>query len=79
MPRGCLIGVKGPLNSKEDLAYADRKGVELVTYENLRAEGAGSCPRSSRSLGDAPAYVTFDIDCVDPALRRERERRASVG
>ncbi len=62
------IGVKGPLNSKEDLAYADRKGVELVTYENLRAEGGWQLPAFVEELGDAPAYVTFDIDCVDPAF-----------
>jgi agmatinase len=62
------IGVKGPLNSKNDLAYAKRTGVELVTYEEWNGGMGWQLPAFVENLGGAPAYITFDIDCVDPAF-----------
>ena len=62
------IGVKGPLNSKDDLAYAQRKGVEIITYEDFRGGGGWQLPAFVETLEGAPAYITFDIDCVDPAF-----------
>jgi agmatinase len=69
------IGVKGPLNSKDDLRYAERVGVTVVTYEEWKSEGggigAGVCWQVGEFLErvkNAPTYITFDIDCVDPAF-----------
>lgn len=73
------IGVKGPLNSKADLEFARDRGVTLLTYEQWRMEtiGSGTGSRAGVSptlsafvqrLGARPTYLTFDIDCVDPAF-----------
>ncbi len=62
------IGVKGPLNSKQDLDYAKRMGVELVTYEELRHGQGWQVPAFVETLKGAPTYLSFDIDCVDPAF-----------
>jgi len=62
------IGVKGPLNTADDLAFAKEHGVTLVTYDRWRREGAKSIIRFVKSLKDAEAYLTFDIDAVDPAF-----------
>jgi len=71
---GCLdptrmltVGVKGPLNSKDDLVYAREHGVTIVTYEHWRREGAQIIADFLRRIGDDETYLTFDIDCVDPA------------
>ncbi|MBL0920982.1 MAG: agmatinase [Phycisphaerales bacterium] len=65
--RMLTIGIKGPLNSKEDFDYARDHGVTIVTCEQWRAEGAETVRRFIKSLGDAETYVTFDVDVVDPA------------
>ena len=62
------IGVKGPLNSKDDLSYAQRKGVDVVTYDELRHSGDWALEEFVAGLKGAAAYITFDIDCIDPAF-----------
>lgn len=62
------IGLKGPLNSKADLDYARRKGVQIVECEECRAGGGQQLEAFAESLDDAPGYLTFDIDCIDPAF-----------
>jgi agmatinase len=79
-PRRMLtVGIKGPLNSADDLKYAREKGVTVLTCEQWHrsvregrreiqdfvamlagADGGGAD-------GGAEAYLSFDIDCVDPA------------
>lgn len=61
------IGVKGPLNSAGDLEYARRQGVTLLTRDGLESGGAETIGRFVESLGGVPAYITFDVDVVDPA------------
>lgn len=68
-PRRMLsIGVKGPLNRADDLDYARDNGVTLVTLDRLRREGQAPIRTFMDRLGEAPAYLTFDIDVVDPAF-----------
>jgi agmatinase len=62
------IGVKGPLNSAKDLDFARDKGVTLVTADRWRREGGAPIAAFLDRFGGAGAYVTFDIDCVDPAF-----------
>jgi len=61
------VGVKGPLNTKRDLDYAKDHGVEIITYEQWKREGPTRIEAFLDRLGDDKAYLTFDIDCVDPA------------
>jgi agmatinase len=64
------VGIKGPLNSGDDLKYAKSHGVTVMTCERYRA-GVSACRGEVeafvKGLGGAEAYLTFDIDCVDPA------------
>ncbi len=62
------IGVKGPLNRADDLDFAAQRGVTLLTYERFMREGAAEVAKFLRALGDRPVYLTFDVDCVDPAF-----------
>jgi arginase family enzyme len=62
------VGLKGPLNSRADLEYARRKGIQIVPCEDCWAEGGQQLQAFVENLDGAPAYLTFDIDCVDPAF-----------
>jgi agmatinase len=66
------IGIKGPLNSGSDLDYAKSKGIRIVTREEAARLGATGSNQLLRefvqSMTGRPAYVTFDIDVVDPAF-----------
>lgn len=62
------VGIKGPLNTSQDLAYARDHGVTIVTCEQWRREGYETIDRLRKAIGDAPAYLTFDIDCIDPVF-----------
>lgn len=62
------VGIKGPLNTRSDLDYAKEHGVEIVTYDRWRREGDEPIRAFLDRLGDDEAYLTFDIDVVDPAF-----------
>ncbi|MEO1007236.1 MAG: agmatinase [Planctomycetota bacterium] len=62
------IGIKGPLNSKDDLAYARDHGITIVSQDDLDAGEGEAAIRGflDRTAGSA-TYATFDVDCIDPA------------
>jgi len=63
------VGIRGPLNSLSDLDYARDHGIELVTFDEWRfGNGAGRISAFLKRLGRDETYLTFDIDCVDPAF-----------
>ncbi|HLO42418.1 MAG TPA: arginase family protein, partial [Phycisphaerales bacterium] len=62
------LGIKGPLNTGSDLEYAASHGVQVVMREELETTGRTRLEHFVRDLGDAPTYVTFDVDVVDPAF-----------
>ncbi len=67
-PKAMLsIGIKGPLNTRSDLDFARDHGVTIVTADEWRVEGVQQMEVFKKRLGDRPVYVTFDIDCIDPA------------
>ncbi len=63
------VGIRGPLNTLDDLKYAADNGINVVTFEQWRAgDGKKRIDQFLRSLGNDETYVTFDIDSVDPAF-----------
>ncbi|MFZ4574823.1 MAG: agmatinase [Phycisphaerales bacterium] len=62
------VGVKGPLNSRADLDFAKSRGVTLLPHHRVATEAPTVLPAFVRGLNGRPAYVTFDIDVVDPAF-----------
>lgn len=68
-PRAMLsVGMKGPLNTAKDLDFARDHAVSILTYEDWREQGMGPIHDFVSQLRDRPVYMTFDIDCVDPAF-----------
>jgi agmatinase len=67
--RSVLAGMRGPLYAPEDLESARALGFELIPGDELRAMSADDYGARVRArVGDAPAYLSFDIDVVDPAF-----------
>ncbi|HEV2075890.1 MAG TPA: agmatinase [Thermoleophilaceae bacterium] len=67
--RSLLAGMRGPLYAAEDLEDAGAMGFEVVDGQELRAtDPATYAARVRERVGDAPAYLSFDIDVIDPAF-----------
>ena len=67
--RSLLAGMRGSLYAAADLDEPRSWGFEIVPCEELRTwtpEQYGERVRAR--LGDGPAYLSFDIDCLDPAF-----------
>jgi agmatinase len=67
--RSLLAGMRGTLYAPGDLDAARELGFELVTGEELRAlEPSTYAERVRDRLDGGPAYLSFDIDAIDPAF-----------
>jgi agmatinase len=63
------IGIRGPLNDAADLGFARQRVIEIASFEEWRRSGATEAIEKFRArVGSAETYVSFDIDCVDPAF-----------
>lgn len=63
------VGIRGPLFSSNDLVDDERFGFAIVSAMDLEDIGIrGAIERVRARLGDAPVYVSVDIDVIDPGL-----------
>jgi agmatinase len=63
------VGIRGPLFSRQDLVDDASFGFGIVTamdLEELRI--AGVVQKVRQRIGDAPVYVSIDIDVLDPGF-----------
>jgi agmatinase len=66
--RSTLAGMRGPLYEAADLQVPREMGFEVITGEELVSIPARDYGERVRArLGDGPAYLSFDIDVLDPA------------
>ena len=67
--RSILAGMRGPLYSAADLDTPREMGFEVIPGEELQAlSPAAYGERVRRRIGAGPAYMSFDIDVLDPAF-----------
>ncbi|OZB81777.1 agmatinase [Microbacterium sp. 13-71-7] len=68
MTASCHVGTRGPLYDKSDLEDDARLGFSIVTSEAIEEHGVeAAIERILTRIGDAPLYVSIDIDVLDPA------------
>ena len=66
--RATHVGIRGPLFARQDLVDDERFGFAIVSAMDLESQGIGGAVERIRArLGDAPVYVSVDIDVLDPA------------
>jgi agmatinase len=67
--RAAHVGIRGPLFSPQDLVDDERFGFAIVTAMDLETIGVeGAVERVRSRVGDAPVYVSIDIDVLEPGL-----------
>jgi agmatinase len=67
--RSLLAGMRGPLYSRADVEAPRELGFEVITGDELRALSPEDYANRVRSrIGGGPAYLSFDIDVLDPAF-----------
>jgi len=65
--RTIQIGIRGAAEYLWEFSYAS--GMTVIHAEDIAALGVESViARAREVVGDAPVYVSFDIDCLDPAF-----------
>jgi len=66
---GCIhVGIRGPLFSDADLGQDSGLGFSVISAPEADDLGvAGLIQRIAGRVGDRPAYVSVDIDVLDPA------------
>lgn len=63
------IGIRGTKYSVTDFDWASEQGVRVIEIEDFFERGVASVMAEARELvGNLPTYVSFDIDCIDPAF-----------
>jgi agmatinase len=61
--------MRGSLYSRDDLAETRKLGFEVVPWEELRRIAPDEYAARVRDrVGDGAAYLSFDVDFVDPAF-----------
>ena len=60
------IGIRGPLAAGEDLDFVKKHGITVKTVDDVRAVSLKDFCNSLPTL-KGPTYISFDIDCLDPA------------
>lgn len=69
--RTLLIGQRGGLNTLDDLAFAREKGMTTIpsaAFHLDAADAAAQVQSFRQRIGDAPLYLSCDVDCADPAF-----------
>jgi agmatinase len=62
------IGIRSPLH-RAVFDWTIGKGVTIVTAEDVHESGPKAIAERIRSVvGDGPAYLSFDVDALDPAF-----------
>lgn len=65
--RYVMLGIRGTLYAPDDLDWAYERGVTIITIEDFFEMGVeATIAKIHEVLGDEPAYLTFDIDGMDP-------------
>jgi agmatinase len=67
--RSLLAGMRGPVYGEADVAAPGELGFEVIAGDELRSmDPADYAARVRATVGDAPAFLSFDIDVIDPAF-----------
>lgn len=62
------IGIRGPLVASDDLDVVRKYGVRSTTVDDLREKGYKDYIASLSLDPSKPHFISFDIDCLDPAF-----------
>jgi agmatinase/guanidinopropionase len=61
------IGIRGPLAAGSDLDFVNKHKITVKTVDDIR-EGSISDFLKTLPAFKGPTYISYDIDCLDPAF-----------
>jgi agmatinase/guanidinopropionase len=61
------FGLRGPLAGGDDLEFVRKHGMNSTTVDDIRIAGLEAFLKKLPAF-DGPTYITYDIDCLDPAF-----------
>lgn len=62
------VGIRGPMYGESDLDVHRQHGITMIDIDQVKDRGLAPVVEHIRQVATGPAYVTFDIDAVDPAF-----------
>ncbi len=62
------IGIRGPLAGRDDLDFVKKNKIKIVTVDDVRETHLGDFLDKLPSFEKSPTYLSFDVDCLDPAF-----------
>jgi agmatinase len=62
------VGIRGPMFGEDDFDFHREHGITLIDIEQVKDRGVAWVVAEIRRTATGPAYMTFDIDGVDPAF-----------
>ena len=65
--RSLQLGLRGSLFTPDDVEQSRQLGYEVLTTDEILAAGSTAlAERVAQRVGNAPVYLSFDLDVVDP-------------
>ncbi len=61
------IGIRGPFAGQDDLEFVQRHGIRVFTIDDIRDVPLPEFLKKLPAFDQTPTYLSFDIDCLDPA------------
>lgn len=62
------VGIRGPMYGEDDFDFHREHGITMLDIDQVKERGVAWVVDRIREVATGPAYVTFDIDSVDPAF-----------
>jgi agmatinase len=62
------VAIRGPMYREDDLDFHREHGITMIDIERVKERGIAWAVEQIRLVIHGPAYLTFDIDSVDPAF-----------
>jgi agmatinase len=62
------VGIRGPMYGEDDFDFHRQHGITVIDIDQVKDRGVGAVVEDVRRIATGPAYMTFDIDGVDPAF-----------
>ncbi|HEV8209589.1 MAG TPA: agmatinase [Vicinamibacterales bacterium] len=62
------IGIRGPMYGEDDFDFHREHGITMIDIDQVKARGIAWTVEQIARVATGPAYMTFDIDAVDPAF-----------
>jgi len=62
------VGIRGPMYGEDDFDFHREHGITAIDIDQVKDRGIEWVADTIRRIVGVPAYMTFDIDAVDPAF-----------